>query len=160
MNFMMWGECVWANQSVQNINCFCVYVNMHNNGRQYWVSAVHMNFMWGEYVWANQSVQNVNWFLCVFTERITDSWRQGWDDGIHERGRYSVYRIFKLERDRYSVYRIFKIERDRYSVYRIFKLERDRYSVYRIFKLERDRYSVYRIFKLEHSLEHCQDGSF
>ena len=26
--------------------------NMRNNGRQYWVSAVHMNFMmWGEYVW-------------------------------------------------------------------------------------------------------------
>ena len=73
-------------------------VNMRNNGRQYWVSAVIMNFMWGEYVWTSQSVQNVNWSLCVFTERITDSWRQGWDDRIHERDRYSVYRIFKLER--------------------------------------------------------------
>ena len=48
-------------------------------------------------VWANQGVQNVNWFLRVFRERITDCWRQGWDDRIHERERYSVYRIFKLE---------------------------------------------------------------
>ena len=42
-------------------------VNVHNNGRQCWVSAVHMNFMmWGEYVWGNQSVQNVNcFFVCI-----------------------------------------------------------------------------------------------
>ena len=86
--------------------------NVHNNGRQCWVSAVHGNLMmYGfGYVWANQGVQNVNWFLCVFRERITDCWRQGWDGRIHERDRYSVYRIFKLERDRYSVYRIFKLE--------------------------------------------------
>ena len=72
---------------------------MRNNVRQYWVSAVHMNFMmWGEYVWADQRMQNGNRFLCVFTERIADSWWQGWDDRIHERDRYSVYRIFKLER--------------------------------------------------------------
>ena len=49
------------------------------------------------YVWANQGVQNVNWFLRVFRERITDCWRQGWDDRIHERDRYSVYGIFKLK---------------------------------------------------------------
>ena len=73
--------------------------NVHNNGRQCWVSAVHGNLMmYGfGYVWANQGVQNVNWFLRVFRERITDCWRQGWDDRIHERDRYSVYRIFKLE---------------------------------------------------------------
>ena len=73
--------------------------NVHNNGRQCWVSAVHRNLMmYGfGYVWANQCVQNVNWFLRVFRERITDCWRQGWDDRIHERDRYSVYRIFKLE---------------------------------------------------------------
>ena len=107
-------------------------------------------------VWVfNQGVQNVNWFLRVFRERITDCWSQGWDGRIHERDRYSIYRIFKLQRDRHSVYRIFELERDRYSVYRIFKLERDRHSVYRIFKLERDRHSVYRIFKLEQSLEPC-----
>ena len=41
--------------------------NVHNNGRQCWVSAVHRNLMmYGfEYVWANQGVQNVNWFLCI-----------------------------------------------------------------------------------------------
>ena len=42
--------------------------NVHNNGRQCWVSAVHGNLMmcgFG-YVWANQGVQNVNWFLRVF----------------------------------------------------------------------------------------------
>ena len=73
--------------------------NVHNNGRQCWVSAVHRNLMmYGfGYVWANQGVQNVNWFLRVFRERITDCWRQRWDDRIHERDRYSVYRIFKLE---------------------------------------------------------------
>ena len=49
------------------------------------------------YVWANQGVQNVNWFLRAFRERITHCWRQGWDGRIHERDRYSVYRIFKLE---------------------------------------------------------------
>ena len=66
-------------------------VNMFNNGRQYWVSAVHMNFMmWGEYVWADQRMQNGNRFLCVFTERI-DSWWQGLDDRIHERDRSTVY---------------------------------------------------------------------
>ena len=75
------------------------------------------------YVWANQGVQNVNWFLRVFRERITDCWSQGWDGRIHERDRYSIYRIFKLQRDRHSVYRIFKLQRDRHSVYRIFKLE-------------------------------------
>ena len=42
-------------------------------------------------------MQNVNWFLRVFREGITDCWRQGWDDRIHERDRYSVYGIFKLE---------------------------------------------------------------
>ena len=69
--------------------------NVHNNGRQCWVSAVHGNLMmYGfGYVWANQGVQNVNWFLRVFRERITDCWRQGWD----VRDRYSVYRIFQLE---------------------------------------------------------------
>ena len=46
---------------------------------------------------SNQGVQNVNWFLHVFRERITDCWRQGWDDRFHERDRFSVYRIFKLE---------------------------------------------------------------
>ena len=35
--------------------------------------------------------------LHVFRERITDCWKQGWDDRIHERDRYSVYQIFKLE---------------------------------------------------------------
>ena len=50
------------------------------------------------WVWIRmQGVQNVNWFLRVFRERITDCWRQGWDDRIHERDRYSVYRIYKLE---------------------------------------------------------------
>ena len=35
--------------------------NVHNNGRQCWVSAVHGNLMmYGfGYVWANQGVQNV-----------------------------------------------------------------------------------------------------
>jgi len=73
--------------------------NVHNSGRQCWVSAVHRNLMmYGfGYVWANQGVQNVNWFLHVFRERITDCWRQGWDDRFHERDRFSVYRIFNLE---------------------------------------------------------------
>ena len=64
--------------------------NVHNNGRQCWVSVVHGNLMMYGYVWANQGVQNVNCFLRVFRERITDCWRQGLDDRIHER-------IFKLE---------------------------------------------------------------
>ena len=70
--------------------------NVHNNGRQCWVSAVHRNLtMCGfGYVWANQGVQNVNWFLRVFKERITGCWRQGWDDRIHERDRYSVYMCY------------------------------------------------------------------
>ena len=71
-----------------------ILVNVHDNGRQCWVSAVHRNLMmYGfGYVWANQGVQNVNWFLRVFRERITDCWRQGWDDRIHERDS-----IFKLQ---------------------------------------------------------------
>ena len=48
-------------------------------------------------MWANQGVQKCKLVLRVFRERITDCWRQGWDDRIHERDRFSVYRIFKLE---------------------------------------------------------------
>ena len=49
------------------------------------------------YAWINQSVENVNRFLRVFKERIWDCWKQGWNDRIHERDRYSVYRMFQLE---------------------------------------------------------------
>ena len=33
-------------------------------------------------------------FLGVFKERISDCWKQGWDDRIQEHDRYSVYRCF------------------------------------------------------------------
>ena len=75
-------------------------VNIHNNGKQCWASALHVNLMmYGfGYVWINQCVQNVNWFLRVFIkERISDCWKQGCDDRIKESDRYSVYRTFKLE---------------------------------------------------------------
>ena len=74
-------------------------VSVHNNGRQRWVSAVRRNLImyWFGYVWINQGVQNVNWFLRVYKERITDCWKQGWDDRIHKHDSYSVYRIFQLE---------------------------------------------------------------
>ena len=49
------------------------------------------------YVWTNQVMQSVNWFLHVFKKRITDCWKQGLDDRIHKRDRYSVYSIFTLE---------------------------------------------------------------
>ena len=53
--------------------------NVHNNGRQCWVSAVHGNLMmYGfGYVLANQGVQNVNWFLHVFRERTTAGGKDG-----------------------------------------------------------------------------------
>ena len=44
------------------------------------------------------------WFLRVFRERIIDCWRQEWNDRIHERDRYSVNRIFKLEHSLVPVY--------------------------------------------------------
>ena len=44
------------------------------------------------------------WFLRVFRERIIDCWRQEWNDRIHERDRYSVNRIFKLEHSLEPVY--------------------------------------------------------
>jgi len=49
------------------------------------------------YVWTNQVMQNVNRFLRVLKKSITDCWKQGLDDRIHKRDRYSVYSIFKLE---------------------------------------------------------------
>ena len=63
---------------------------MRNNGRQYWVSAVHMNFMmWDEYVWANQSVQNLNWFLCI--GRFSEA-------GLHELMPFVIFRARSRER--------------------------------------------------------------
>ena len=49
-----------------------ILVNVHNNRRQCWVSAVQRNLMMGGssgYVWANQGVQNVNCF-CVHSENF------------------------------------------------------------------------------------------
>ena len=63
-----------------------IIVNIHNNGKQCWASDIRMNLMmYGfGYVWINQGVQNINCFLRVYKERISDYWKQGWDDRIQE----------------------------------------------------------------------------
>ena len=49
------------------------------------------------YMWIKQGVHNVHWFLRVFKERISDCWKRGWGERIHERDKYAVYRMLKLE---------------------------------------------------------------
>ena len=55
------------------------------------------------YVLANKGVQNAKCMVFACIQR-THCWRQEWNDRIHERDRYSVNRIFKLEHSLEPVY--------------------------------------------------------
>ena len=78
---------------------YIMLVNIHNSEKQCWLSAIRVRLMMDGFgcIWINQGVQDINWFTRVFRERISDCWKQGWDERVHERDRYAVYRMFKLE---------------------------------------------------------------
>ena len=71
--------------------------SIHNKGKHCWVSEVqiHLASYGFAFVWLNQGVEDINQFLRVYKERLSDCWRQEWDERIQTSSRYETYRTFK-----------------------------------------------------------------
>jgi len=110
-------------------------LKMHLNNKQCWVSNIQNSletYGFG-YVWMNGGVQNIQHFLRVYKERTSDCWMQGWTERIQKSGRYSVYRMIKLEFEIGSYFGIKKALRDVLVRLRLgisdLKLHKLRYSI-------------------------------
>ena len=92
-------------QSRSPNQAYRMLVNLDENGKQCWATETReLVCKTGFYfVWLQQGVGGVKSFLCVFKQRLLDTFTQEWTADIRDKERYETYRSFKVvfEADKY-----------------------------------------------------------